>query len=100
MPRLHEPIVIPKISDVLLVVDICNMTEHISLKHKVKSISSKSKFLDVLDDSMLTNTEKEVMVMYYIKGQTLNYIADFLGYSEQGVVKIHKRALKKIAKLL
>ena len=76
------------------------MTEHIKLKHKVKQIGSKTTFMEMLDNSMLSSTEKRVMTMYYLQEHTLTYIADILGYSEQGIVKVHKRALKKLSKML
>ena len=76
------------------------MTEHIKTKHKIKQIGSKTTFNELIDNSMLNNVERQVMIMYYSNGNTMAYIADMLGYSEQGIVKIHKRALNKLAKML
>lgn len=76
------------------------MTEHIELKHKVKSIGSKVTFNEILEESMLNDNEKELMKLYYEQNKPMDYIADVMGYSLQGVIKMHKRALKKIELLL
>ena len=49
---------------------------------------------------MLNEVEKQMLTMYYIENRSLDYIADELGYSPQGIAKMHKRALKKIESLL
>lgn len=76
------------------------MTKHIEIKHKVKEINRKADFNDLLEESMLNENEKKMMKMYYIENKTLDYIADELGYSQQGIAKMHKRILKKIESLL
>lgn len=76
------------------------MTEHMSIKRKVQSIDRKSTFDSIIEDSMLDDKEKVLMQMYYIQGKSLDYIADTLGYSVSGIIKMHKRALKKIENLI
>lgn len=76
------------------------MGKHIELKHKVQNINRRSTFNEMIEDSMLTDKEKEMLRMYYLEGKTLNFIADELGYSEAGIKKMHKRSLKKIEALL
>lgn len=76
------------------------MTKHMEIKGKVKSINEKSTFNAILDNSMLSEKEKTLMRMYYIEKQDFNYIADTLGYSKIGVLKMHKRILAKIESLL
>lgn len=76
------------------------MTEHMSRKRKVQSIDRKSTFDSIIEDSMLDDKEKVLMQMYYIQGKSLDYIADTLGYSVSGIIKMHKRALKKIENLI
>lgn len=49
---------------------------------------------------MLNETEKEMMKMYYLESKPMDYIADEMGYSLQGILNMHKRALKKIELLL
>jgi DNA-directed RNA polymerase specialized sigma subunit len=76
------------------------MTKHIELKHKVKNINRKTDFNSLLEESMLSEIEKKIMVMYYLENKQMNYIADELGYSEQGIIKMHKRILNKLESLL
>lgn len=76
------------------------MTEHMNTKNKVKRIDRKSTFNSILEDSMLNDLEKQLMTMYYIDGKNFDFIADTLGYSKAGILKMHKRALRKIENLL
>ena len=76
------------------------MTKHMEIKEKVKSIDKKSTFNEILDESMLSEKEKALMRMYYIDKQDFGYIADTLGYSKIGALKMHKRILTKIESLL
>ena len=86
--------------DVHNVGDICNMTKHIETRKKIKSISKKSTFDSLLEDSMLNDKEKQVMRMYYLEKKDFDYIADTLGYSRAGIVKMHKRILKQLESLI
>jgi len=76
------------------------MTKHIQIKHKIKSINRKSDFNSLLEESMLNETEKLMMKMYYEENKQVDYIADCLGYSPQGIVKMHKRILNRLESLL
>lgn len=76
------------------------MTEHIKTKNKIKKINSKTTFNNILEDSMLSDVEKEFMKLYYVERKDLNYIADILGYSKPGISKMHKRILKNLESLL
>ena len=49
---------------------------------------------------MLRDSEKAMMRMYYIEKKDLGYIADTLGYSKAGVIKMHQRILKQLESLL
>ncbi len=48
----------------------------------------------------LTPIERQVCDLKYLEGQNLAFIGDKLGYSESGIKSIHKRALRKIAKMI
>lgn len=76
------------------------MTRHMEIKQKVKSINEKTAFNAILDNSMLSEKEKTMMKMYYIEKHDFDFIADTLGYSKIGVLKMHKRVLQKIESLL
>lgn len=73
---------------------------HRKAKSKVKSINKRSTFSSILDDSMLSDSEKQMMRMYYIEQKSFDFIADELGYSKAGILKMHKRALKRIESLI
>ena len=75
-------------------------SEHIKRKHKIKQIGSKTTFNELLEESMLNDIEKEMLKMYYVEGKSMDYIADTMGYSLQGILSMHKRALKKLELLL
>lgn len=76
------------------------MTNHIKTKHKIQSIGSKMKFNELMDELILSDTEKQLMQMFYVEKKDMNYIADTLGYSKQGIIKMHRRILKRIEDLL
>lgn len=75
------------------------MTKHIEAKHKVQKIT-KTTFDEILDEAMLSPNEKSLMRMYYVEKKDFGYIADILGYSKAGILKMHKRILGRIESLL
>lgn len=76
------------------------MAQHMEIKKKVKSINEKTTFNAILENSMLSEKEKTLMRMYYIDKHDFNFIADTLGYSKTGVLRMHKRILSKLESLL
>lgn len=76
------------------------MTKHMKIKNKVKQINSKTVFNELLEDCMLSEKEKQLMKMYYIEQKDFDYIADILGYSKAGVLKMHNRILNKLETLI
>lgn len=76
------------------------MTEHIQRKHKVQSIDSKTEFNKILDDAMLSDTERRIVEMIYLEHKDNCFIADALGLAEVTVRKKHKKAIKKISNLI
>lgn len=76
------------------------MSKHIEIKHKIKNINHKTDFNSLLEESMLSDVEKQMMNMYYVENKSINIIADELGYSPQGIIKMHKRILNKLESLL
>jgi DNA-directed RNA polymerase specialized sigma subunit len=75
------------------------MTNHVKTKHKIQQVG-KTTFSELIEEAMLNEDEQRMMKMYYIDRKSISYIADTLGYSEQGILKMHKRILKKIESLL
>lgn len=76
------------------------MSKHIDTKHKIKQINKKTDFYSLLDEAILNENERKMMILYYVEGKSLDYIADELGYSNQGIAKMHKRILSKLESLL
>lgn len=69
-------------------------------RKKLKGISSVKEFNDLLDRTMLSTEEKQILILYYKEQKTLTYIADFLGMSEITIKRKRKKLLMKIGKLL
>lgn len=76
------------------------MSKNIEIKHKIKSINKKVDFYNLLEESMLNEKEKTFMELFYVQNKSLSYIADELGYTVQGISKLHSKILKKIESLL
>ena len=86
---------------VLLAEDLYDMSSrNIETKHKIQSINKKADFYKLLEESMLNEKEKKMMEMFYVHNMELDYIASELGYSSQGISKMHSRILKKLESLL
>lgn len=75
------------------------MTKHIKVKHEVQRVK-RTEFNELLEEAMLRDSEKAMMRMYYIEKKDLGYIADTLGYSKAGVIKMYQRILKQLESLL
>lgn len=76
------------------------LTEHIKTRSKLQNIASISEFNQILESVVLTDEEKYILKMYYLKGKSFSYIADELGYAEITVNKKHCKILKKLGKVL
>ena len=75
------------------------MTKHLKTKHKIQNVT-RTKFNEMLEEAMLKDVETKMMQMYYIEHKEIDYIADVLGYSKAGILKMHQRVLKRIESLL
>lgn len=75
-------------------------THHIKVKHRLQQIPSKIEFNSLIENAMLSEKETRLMQMYYVEKKGFDYIADELGYSKAGVVKMHQRILKRIEALI
>ena len=69
-------------------------------RKRLKDIGSIEEFNDLLERTMLSTEEKQILILYYKEQKTLTYIADFLGMLEITVKRKHKKLLMKIGKLL
>lgn len=76
------------------------MTEHIETRNKLKEIVDIKTFSELLDKCILPSGEREILELHYLHDKDFRYIGNVLGYSEGTIKKKHRKALKKIRKLL
>jgi RNA polymerase sigma factor (sigma-70 family) len=76
------------------------MTEHVATRRKLKEIPRIATFRQVLDESTLTEQEKEIITLHYLDDKDYRFIGDKLGFSETTIKRKHQKALKKISKIL
>lgn len=76
------------------------MTDHIKTRKKLQSIPTKLEFNALLDSIVLSDKEKRMMQLYYVERKDFDYIADELGYTKSGILRMHKRVLKRIEALI
>ena len=75
------------------------MSKHMEIKHEVQK-KHKTEFYALLDEAMLSEKERMMMEMYYAQRKDVGYIADVLGYSKAGILRMHRKVLEKIESLL
>ena len=75
------------------------MSRIIETRNKLKGIASISKFDDLLEESTLSDLDKEILRLHYLKEKDFRYIGDTLGYAEVTIKKRHIKALSKIQSL-
>lgn len=76
------------------------MSEHIETRRKIRDIASIKTFKDLLDTCVLTDEDRMIMELHYLKGKDFNYIADTLGFSEVTIKRRHKKILSKLNKMI
>ncbi len=76
------------------------MTDHIKTRHKIKAIDKISTFEALLNECVLSDTDKEILRLHYIQEKDFCYIADTLGFSEVTIKQRHRKALKKLSSLI
>lgn len=75
------------------------MSENIETRKKLKEIASIVQFDDLLKQSTLSDLDKEILRLHYLKEKDFRYIGDILGYAEITIKKRHLKALRKISDL-
>lgn len=76
------------------------MTEHIQTKNQIKEIADVKSFNALLEAAVLSDVEKDILTLHYIKDKDFGFIADTIGLSPATVYKKHKNCLKKLRKLI
>lgn len=75
-------------------------SEHIETRNKLRDIASITAFNDLLDTCTLTDEDKELLRLHYLQGKDFRFIGDVLGFAESTVKKRHRKALRKLNKVL
>lgn len=75
-------------------------SSHIETRRKLKEIPRKSSFMELLEESTLSDEDKEIITLHYLKNKDFRYIGDLLGFSESAIKKKHKNALKIIEQII
>lgn len=68
-------------------------------RKKLKQIHSVRDFESLLEHTMLSDEEKQILRLHYKDQKSLSCIADELGLSEVTVKKKHRKILLKIGKM-
>lgn len=69
-------------------------------RNKLKAICRVDEFQDILNKTMLSAEEQQILWMHYKDNKTLIQIAYELGMSEVSVKKKHKKLLDKISNVI
>ena len=75
------------------------MSTHLDTRKRLEAIPSVRRFDDLLNESTLSDEDKEILRLHYLKGKDFRYIGDTLGYAEITIKKRHVKALSKLSKL-
>jgi RNA polymerase sigma factor (sigma-70 family) len=70
--------------------------QHLKAREQLKQIHSRAELNALLDETLLTDDERNVIIEHYANGKSLSVIADFMGYSESTIKRYHKQALIKL----
>lgn len=74
-------------------------SDNIETRRRLKSIPDLSGFESLLNASTLSDLDKEIMRMHYLKEQDFRYIGDMIGLSESAVKSRHRKILNKLSRL-
>lgn len=69
-------------------------------RNKLKEIPTKKELEDLVDKLILSDDERNIILMHYRDKKPLSYIADIIGITKSSVNKKHKSALLKISKIM
>ena len=71
---------------------------NINTRSKLKQITSVKDFENLLNQTMLSEEEKQILRIHYKEQKSLSFIGDTLGMSETTVKRKHRKALLKLGK--
>ena len=76
------------------------MTSHIQTRAKLKEICLVTAFEDLLDLCTLSDIDKEILRLHYLKEKDFRFVGDELGFSESAIKQRHRKALKKLGNII
>lgn len=71
----------------------------VETRRRLKAVPSIVTFDALLEQSTLSDLDKEILRLHYLKEKDFRYIGDVLGYAEITIKKRHIKALNKLAAL-
>lgn len=77
-----------------------NHSEHIETRRKLRSIYSVNTFEQLIESCVLTDEDKSILRLHYLKGKDFRFIGDELGFSERTIRRRHQKILSKLNKML
>ena len=75
------------------------MSITLETRNRLKSIPDITSFDSLLERSTLSDMDKEILRLHYLKEKDFRYIGDTLGFAEVTIKKRHLKALSKIQSL-
>lgn len=76
------------------------LNQSLALNWEYTETKEITQFEALLNKSMISDEEKELMRLHYIQKKDFRFIGDTLGYSEASIKAKHRKILKKLNKLL
>lgn len=73
---------------------------NLSTRKKIRQVGSFTTLQELLENSTLSELDKEIVVLHYVQEKNFAYIGDELGYSESGIKKRHQKILNKLSQLV
>lgn len=73
--------------------------ESMNTRKKLRRISSVEDFEDLLEKTMLSEEERQLVILHYREQKPMSYIADVMNMSETSVKRKHKKILNKMQKM-
>lgn len=71
------------------------MTQHVETRRRLCCLDTAS-LNAVLNLIPLSDTDRTIMTLYYLKRHDFNYIADHLGFSESTIRRRHRNIIKRL----
>lgn len=73
--------------------------ENAETRNRLKNVCTVTEFEDILNQAMISDEDRELLIMHYKERKPLSLIADTLGLSEIAIKKRHHKILIKVGKL-